>query len=124
MEGKPSKANLSIQIDSGASVNMLPKKYTGGNLVTPTSTGLQTWNKTQVMPVDETKIEIENPANNRRYNVKFIIIDDDSGLSLLLGSKASQRMNILTINSHNLERVATDASASLLDSSVTFSVTN
>ena len=40
-----------IQIDSGATVNVIPKKYIGDNHVTPTSTVLQMWNKTRVIPV-------------------------------------------------------------------------
>ena len=48
--------------------------------------------------------------------MKFIVVDDDSALAPLLGSKASQRMNIITINTDNLKRVATVASNSVLDS--------
>ena len=48
--------------------------------------------------------------------MKFIVVDDDSGLAPLLGSKASQRMNIITINTDNLKQVATVASNSVLDS--------
>ena len=56
-----------IQIDSGATVNVIPKKYIGDNHVTPTSTVLQMWNKSRVIPVGEAKVELENPANNKRY---------------------------------------------------------
>ena len=105
-----------IQIDSGATVNVIPKRYIGDNHVTPTSTVLQMWNKTRVIPVGEAKVELENPANNKRYRVKFIVVNDDSGLAPLLGSKASQRMNIITINTNNLKQVATVASTSVLDS--------
>ena len=107
---------MRIQIDSGATVNVIPKRYIGDNHVTPTSTVLQMWNKTRVIPVGEAKVELQNPANNKRYKVKFIVVDDDSGLAPLLGSKASQRMNIITINTDNLKQVATVASNSVLDS--------
>ena len=105
-----------IQIDSGATVNVIPKRYIRDNHVTPTSTVLQMWNKTRVIPVGEAKVELENPANNKRYKVKFIVVNDDSGIAPLLGSKASQRMNIITINTNNLKQVATVASTSVLDS--------
>ena len=74
------------------------------------------WNKTRVTPVGEAKVELHNPANNKRYKVRFIVVDDDSGLAPLLGSKASQRMNIITINRDNLKQTATLASTSVLDS--------
>ena len=74
-----------IQIDSGATVNVIPKRYIGDNHVMPTSTVLQMWNKTRLIPVGEAKVELHNPANNRRYKVKFIVVDDESGLVPLLG---------------------------------------
>ena len=48
--------------------------------------------------------------------MKFIVVNDDSGVAPLLGSKACQRMNIITINTNNLKQVATVASTSMLDS--------
>ena len=48
--------------------------------------------------------------------LKFIVVNDDSGIAPLLGSKASQRLNIITINTNNLKQVATVASTSVLDS--------
>ena len=84
--------------------------------MTPTSTVLQMWNKTRVIPVGEAKVDLQNPANNRQYKVKFIVVDDDSGFAPSLGSKASQRMNIITINRDNLKQVATIASTSVLHS--------
>ena len=37
--------------------HVIPKKYIGGNHVTPTSTVLQIWNITRVIPVGEAKVE-------------------------------------------------------------------
>ena len=105
-----------IQIDSGATLNVIPKRYIGDNHVTPTSTVLQMLNKTRVTPVGEAKVELQNPANNKRYKVKCIVVDDGSSLAPLPSSKASQRMNIITINTDNLKQVATVASSSVLDS--------
>ena len=48
--------------------------------------------------------------------LKFIVVNDDSSIAPLLGSKASQRMNIITINTNNLKQVATVSSTSVLDS--------
>ena len=94
-----------IQIDSGATVNVIPMRYIGDNHATPTATVLQMWNKTRVIPVGEAEVELHNPANNKRFKVKFIVVDDDSGLAPLLGSEASQRMNTITINRYNLKTI-------------------
>ena len=45
-----------IQIDSGATVNVIPKRHLGDNHVTPTSTVLQMWNKTRVIPLEKQKL--------------------------------------------------------------------
>ena len=49
-----------IQIDSGATVNVIPKRYIGDNHLTPTSTVLQMWNRTRVIPVGEAKVELQS----------------------------------------------------------------
>ena len=106
-----------IQIDSGATVNVVPERYIGHNLV---STVQQMWNKTRVIPVGEATVELHNPANNKLYKVKFIVVDDDNGLAPLFGSKATYRINIITISTDNLKQVETFASTSMLDISVMF----
>ena len=67
-----------IQIDSGATVNVIPKRYIRDNRVTPTSTVLQMWNKTRVITLGEAKVELQNPADNKRYKVKFIVVSNDT----------------------------------------------
>lgn len=103
IEGKP----VRVQVDCGASVNVLPKKFTSSNSnITPTSTVLQMWNGSRVKPLGEAKLVVENPATTAKYRCKFIIVDDEAGFVPLLGSKASQGMNIISVNSDNFKRVA------------------
>ena len=54
-------------------------------------------------PLGESKVKVYNPANGHTYSVKFVIAPKNSGLIAILGSKASQFMNILTLNINNLE---------------------
>ena len=74
--------------------------------MTPTSTVLQMWNITRVIPVGEAKVERQSQANNKLYKVKFIVVDDDSGLAPLHGSKANQHMNITLYITGTLPGVA------------------
>ena len=70
-----------------------------------TTTVLQMYNKSVVKPLGENKVKVYNPANGQTYSVKFVIVPTNSGLIPIIGSKASQLMNILTLNKNNLAPV-------------------
>ena len=89
---------VKIQIDSGASVNVLPEQYVSPADIQTTTTVLKMYNKSIVKPLGESKVKVYNPANGHTYSVKFVIVPKNSGLIAILGSKASQFMNILTLN--------------------------
>ena len=96
---------VKIQIDSGASVNVLPGQYLSPADIQTTTTVFQMYDKSVVKPLGESKVKVYNPANGHTYSVKFVIVQKNSGLIPILGSKASQFMNILTLNKNNLEPV-------------------
>ena len=96
---------VKIQIYSGASVNVLPEQYVSPSDIQTTTTVLQMYNKSIVEPLGESKVKVYNPANGHTYSVKFVIVPKNSGLIAILVSKASQFMNILTLNTNNLEPV-------------------
>ena len=101
IEGK----TISAQIDCGASVNVIPAKLIGTTPITPTSTILQMWNKTKVVPLGEVRIAVKNPANEHEYRIKFIVVPNSLGLTPIIGSKASQHMGILTVHQDNIKAV-------------------
>ena len=70
MNNKPVK----IQIDSGASVNILHEQYVFPADIQTTTTVLQMYNKYVVKPLVESKVKIYNPANGHTYSVKFVIV--------------------------------------------------
>ena len=59
MNNKP----VNIQIDSGASVNVLPEQY-----VSPADT------QTTTSVLCKSKVKVYNPANGHSYSVKFVIV--------------------------------------------------
>ena len=101
MNNKPVK----IQIDSGASINVLPEQYVSPVDRQTTSTVLRMYNKSIVKPLGESKLKVFNPANGHTYSVKFVVLPKNSGLIPILGSKMSPFMNILTLNKNILEPV-------------------
>ena len=65
---------VKIQIDSGASVNVLPEPYVSHADIQTTTTVLQMYNKSVVKPLGESKVKVYNPANGHTYSVKFVIV--------------------------------------------------
>ena len=65
---------VKIQIDSGASVNVLPEQYVSPADIQTTTTVLQMYNKSIVKPLGESKVKVYNPANGHTYSVKFVIV--------------------------------------------------
>ena len=65
---------VKIQIDSGASVHVLPEQYVSPADIQTTTTVLQMYNKSVVKPLGESKVKVYNPANGHTYSVKFVIV--------------------------------------------------
>ena len=95
---------VKIQIEYGAFVNVLPEQYVPPTDIQTTTTVLQMYNKS-VKLLGESNVKVYNPANGHTYSVQFVIVSENSVLIPILGSKASQFMNILTLNKYNLVHV-------------------
>jgi len=94
---------VKFQVDCGASVNIIPRRYIGNQDISAPTKVLQMWNETKKKPCGETRVRMVNPANGKKYAVKFTVIDDD--LVPILGSTACQKMELLTINKENIAGV-------------------
>ena len=97
-----SRTEVAFQIDTGASVNILPESY-ADNIV-DTNKKLTMWNNTDVSPLGTCRTTVRNPANSKKYSVEFVVIRND--LSPLISYQASEQMKLLSINENNVERVA------------------
>ena len=99
---------VTFQIDTGASVNLLPERNVPKtSLISPTSKQLTMWNGTKLIPVGVCRVRLKNPGNRKNYSVEFVVVRED--LMPLIGLSAAQQMRLVTINEHNLHRVATVA---------------
>ena len=47
-----------------------------------------------------------NPKNSKKYNVEFVVVKGN--YTLLIGSRASQQMNLATVHQENIQQVTTD----------------
>lgn len=91
-----------FQIDTGATVNVLPQKYATD--INPTTRTLQMWNDTTMQPIGTCRLPLKNPANNKKYNVPFTVVKD--GHTPLIGLQAAEDMKLLKINDKNMDQVA------------------
>ena len=97
---------IKIQVDSGATVNILPEKLSGDVELRPTTIVLQMWNKSVVRPLGEAKVPIYNQATENRYFCHFVIVPNNQGFIHLLGNRVSQKMGLITVNENNFKRIA------------------
>ena len=94
-----------FQIDSGATVNVIPQKYlhTDSDLK-PDSVKLKMYNNTTLEAKGRTKLKLRNPKNGKKYRVHFIVVSEDN-LTPLLSRKAAEQMKLITVNYDNFNQL-------------------
>ena len=96
-----------FQLDTGADVNTINKKFVRKDQVKATTQKLVMWNKSNLKPLGETSLTIENPKTGKKNDVKFIVVHND--YTCLLGLKTIQDMNLFTVNNANfIANLSTD----------------
>ena len=93
--------NVKFQIDTGASVNILPIKY--AKYYEKTNITLNTWTEEKHKPIGECREIVTNPKNMKKYNVRFIVCNHD--MRPILGLQTCEKMNIIKIQEENFENI-------------------
>ena len=116
----PNKTEVVFQVDTGASVNVLPSKYHPADLpLNPVKKTLRAWSNNTITPLGSYRHSFRNPMNRRRYSIEFLVVKED--FTPILGLRASQALNFITINENEFERVLQidlDQHKEVFDSSV------
>ncbi|CAG2216114.1 unnamed protein product [Mytilus edulis] len=106
--GKNEKSNLTrFQLDSGATCNIITArtlKELDINQLQKTSQILTMYNNTTIKPIGTCILKLVNPKNNDKFKAEFVVVKDGT-LTPLLGSKAVQTMNLVTVNYENIKAV-------------------
>ncbi|XP_022794630.1 uncharacterized protein K02A2.6-like [Stylophora pistillata] len=107
-------ANIQMQIDTGASCNVLPQKYVlSGTLITKTDRTLKIFSKSTLPVLGTCRVSMRNPKNSKKYNVEFLVV---KGIyTSLIGSRASEQMNLVTVHQENTQQITTDAQSLTLN---------
>ena len=100
IQGKP----VRMQIDSGASCNVLPKKYLPGAAeIQKTNKLLTAYNKQQISALGTARVSMRNPRTRKKYNAEFVVVDGN--YTPLIGARAAQQMGLLVVQHHNIQLV-------------------
>ena len=100
IQGKP----VRMQIDSGASCNVLPKKYLPGAAeIQKTNNLLTAYNKQQILALGTARVSMRNPRTRKKYNAEFVVVDGN--YTPLISARAAQQMSLLVVQHHNIQLV-------------------
>ena len=100
IQGKP----VRMQIDSGASRNVLPKKYLlGAAEIQKTNKLLTAYSKQQISALGTARVSMRNPRTRKKYNAEFVVVDGN--YTPLIGAGAAQQMGLLVVQHHNIQLV-------------------
>ena len=80
------KTEVKFQVDSDASV---------------TTKTLLMWNDTTLKPLGSCRLILHNPKNKKKFSVEFLVVDRQ--LTPLIGAKAAQQMDLITVNTQNFK---------------------
>ena len=96
-------------LDNGASANVMSrnvyKEISGDTkLKKLTMTKSSLFNKTELKPCGEVVMKVVNPKNKKKYKVRFVITKE--ARSPVLGLRAVQGMELITVNTENIATVS------------------
>ena len=81
--------NTSFQIDTGATCNVIRSKELLGTKyekkLLPTTQVLRMYNSSPLIPAGICQVQLTNPTNGKKYNVKFVVVEDKDAKINLLG---------------------------------------
>ena len=106
--------SVRMQIDTGASCNVLPQKFvpSGTNIVQSDRT-LKMYSKSTMSVLGTCRVHMRNPKNNKKYNAEFVVVKGN--YTPLIGSRASQQMNLVTVQQDNIQQVTVNTASLTLD---------
>ena len=96
---------VKMQIDSGASCNVLPKEYPPeGTEVQKTNKLLTAYNKERILALGTARVSMRNPKTRKKYNAEFVVVVGN--YTPLIGARAAQQMGFIVVQHHNIQLVS------------------
>ena len=92
------------QIDSGASVKIIPPRHIKNSVLEKSKTKLHMFNGTVIRPKGKTQLMLKNPKNGKKFKAEFVVVEED--FTPLLGKVTSEKMGLITVHYENFESVS------------------
>ncbi|MES9973307.1 MAG: reverse transcriptase domain-containing protein, partial [Candidatus Thiodiazotropha sp.] len=87
---------IKFQLDSGASINIMPRRLATDMKIEATPGVLKMWNGSSTRPLGKATATIRNPQDNQSRRITFMIVKED--LPPILGLDAIQQFEFVTVN--------------------------
>ena len=97
------KQPVKLQVDCGAEINVISKRYIPNVTLEESSMTLQMWNNMTTKTIGKTRLIVRNSENNKKYNVEFQVVKE--GRTPLIGRKAAEDMKLITVNYDNFRQL-------------------
>ena len=94
---------IKLQIDCGATVNVMPAHLVDLSKLEPSNVTLRYYNNTLKPVLGKIRLPMDNPATGHKYAIMFQVIDEPS--QPLLCRKAAEQLKLITVNYGNFKRV-------------------
>ena len=98
------KQLVKLQVDCGATVNVLPRRYVGNKEIRHEDVSLKMWNDVTMKAIGKCRVKTVNPVTGEKWKIDYVVVDQD--LIPLFSRKAVEKMKLITINYDNFESVS------------------
>ena len=99
----PNKTAIKLQIDPGATVNVISAKHVDISNVTSFSVKLNMYNNTSLKPLGKCLLLLQNHANGHKHCVEFQVVEEY--FIPLLSRRAAEGMGLITVNYINFRQL-------------------
>lgn len=96
-----SQKTVKFQVDCGAEVNIISKKYVQDVALEASNITLQMWNGETSKVCGKVRVSIRNSENKKKYSVEFQVVNEDR--TPLISRKTAESMNLITVNYDNFK---------------------
>ena len=95
------KKPVKFQVDSGASVNVIPAELAPDEPLKRTTKTLRMWNDTTLQPLGSCRTILQNPKHGKKFSVEFLVVEKQ--LTPVIGAQAAQQMGLITVNAEHFK---------------------
>ena len=94
--GQESKREITFQVDSGATVNVVSQKMIPEETeIEKVNKGLKAWNNAKITAIGECVLRVQNKKDGKKYKIKFMVIKEN--LTPILGKRTSEQMGLIQV---------------------------